>query len=107
MVDPGQTYFCLVNVLSQNPTEFTEIINRISITTLAIIIKTHGIAEVEHLLYLQTILEQILATSQHAWSEKTLRHFPPILREALAGRIDNRGLATQAWQQVLDTMSLS
>ncbi|XP_047969283.1 mediator of RNA polymerase II transcription subunit 23 isoform X2 [Salvia hispanica] len=88
----------------KGPTEFTETINRITITTLAIIIKTHGIAEVEHLLYLQTILEQILATSQHAWSEKTLRHFPPILREALAGRIDNRGLATQAWQQAETTV---
>ncbi|XP_042033828.1 mediator of RNA polymerase II transcription subunit 23-like isoform X2 [Salvia splendens] len=88
----------------KGPTEFTETINRITITTLAIIIKTHGIAEVEHLLYLQTIQEQILATSQHAWSEKTLRHFPPILREALAGRIDNRGLATQAWQQAETTV---
>ncbi|KAL8463677.1 hypothetical protein ACS0TY_033584 [Phlomoides rotata] len=88
----------------KGPTEFTETINRITVTTLAIIIKTRGIAEVEHLLYLQTMLEQILATSQHAWSEKTLRHFPPILRDALAGRIDKRGLAIQAWQQAETTV---
>lgn len=84
----------------QGPTEFTETLNRIAITTLAIIIKTRGIAEFEHLLYLQTMLEQVLATSQHAWSEKTLRYFPAILRDALMGRIDKRGLAIQAWQQV-------
>lgn len=72
-----------------------------TITTLAIIIKTRGITEIEHLLYLPTMLEQILATSQHAWSEKTLHYFPSILRDALIGRIDKRGLAIQAWQQVI------
>lgn len=46
------------------------------------------------------MLEQVLASSQHAWSEKTLRCFPSILRDALAGRSDKRGLAIQAWQQV-------
>lgn len=86
----------------QGPTEFTETLNRIAITTLAIIIKTRGIAEFEHLLYLQTMLEQVLVTSQHTWSEKTLRYFPSILRDALMRRIDKRGLAIQAWQQVLD-----
>lgn len=86
------------------PTEFTETLNRITVTTLAIIIKTRGIAEVEHMLYLQTMLEQILATSQHAWSEKTLRHFPSILRDALAGRIDNRGLNIQEWQKAETTV---
>lgn len=84
----------------QGPTEFTETLNRIAVTTLAIIIKTRGIAEVEHLLYLQTMLEQILATSQHAWSEKTLRYFSPILRDTLIGRMDKRGMAIQAWHQV-------
>ncbi|KAL7090796.1 hypothetical protein ACP275_12G064500 [Erythranthe tilingii] len=88
----------------KGPTEFTETLNRTTVTNLAIIIKTRGVAEVEHLLYLQTMLEQILATSQHAWSEKTLRYFPSILRDALAGRIDKRGLAIQAWQQAETTV---
>ncbi|GAA0141610.1 general transcription factor [Lithospermum erythrorhizon] len=93
--------FFFVKREGKGPTEFTETLNRITITTLAIIIKTRGIAEIEHLLYLQTMLEQILATSQHTWSEKSLRYFPPILRDALNGRIDKRGLAIQAWQEVL------
>ncbi|KAL6573802.1 Mediator of RNA polymerase II transcription subunit 23 [Orobanche hederae] len=88
----------------KGPTEFTETLNRITVTNLAIIIKTRGVAEVEHMLYLQTMLEQILATSHHVWSEKTLRYFPNILREALAGRIDKRGLAIQAWQQAEATV---
>lgn len=91
--------FLHLNLL-QGPTEFSETLNRITVMTFAIIIKTRGIADAEHLLYLQTMLEQILATSQHTWSEKTLRHFPPILRDALIGRMDKRGLAVQAWQQV-------
>lgn len=74
--------------------------NRVTVITLAIIIKTRGIADADHLVYLQTMLEQIMATSQHTWSEKTLRHFPPLLRDALIGRIDKRGQAIQAWQQV-------
>lgn len=89
-----------VYISFQGPAEFTETLNRITITTLAIIIKTRGIAEAEQVLYLPTMVEQILATSQHTWSEKTLRYFPPILRDALSGRIDKRGLAIQAWQQV-------
>lgn len=93
---------CLDDAIFQGPTEFTETLNRITVTNLAIIIKTRGVAEVEHLLYLQTMLEQILATSHHAWSEKTLRYFPSILRDALAGRMDKRGLAIQAWRQVVN-----
>ncbi|CAK9172248.1 unnamed protein product [Ilex paraguariensis] len=92
--------FFVVKKEGKGPTEFTETLNRITITTLAIIIKTRGIAEADHLHYLQTMLEQILATSQHSWSEKTLRYFPAILRDALIGRIDKRGLAIKAWQQV-------
>ncbi|KAI8538185.1 hypothetical protein RHMOL_Rhmol09G0082600 [Rhododendron molle] len=88
----------------KGPTEFTETLNRITITTLAIIIKTRGIAEAEQVLYLPTMVEQILATSQHTWSEKTLRYFPPILRDALSGRIDKRGLAIQTWQQAETTV---
>ncbi|XWS63960.1 hypothetical protein CRYUN_Cryun06bG0146300 [Craigia yunnanensis] len=83
----------------KGPTEFTETLNRITIITLAITIKTRGIADADHLLYLQTMLEQILATSQHTWSEKTLRYFPSLLRDFLMGRTDKRGLAIQAWQQ--------
>lgn len=90
----------------QGPTEFTETLNRITIVTLAIIIKTCGIGEFDQLLYLQTMLEQILATSQHTWSEKTLRYFPSILRDALSGRMDKRGLAIQAWQQVHEMVPL-
>lgn len=84
----------------QGPTEFTETLNRITVTTLAIIIKTRGVAEAELLLFLQAMLDQILASSHHTWSEKTLRYFPSIMREALIGRIDNRNSAVQAWQQV-------
>lgn len=84
----------------QGPNEFTETLNRIIIITLAITIKTRGIADADHLLYLQTMLEQIIGTSQHTWSEKTLRYFPPILRDTLIGRIDKRGMTIQAWQQV-------
>ncbi|TXG57184.1 hypothetical protein EZV62_018497 [Acer yangbiense] len=83
----------------KGPAEFTETLNRITIITLAITIKTRGIADADHLLYLQTMLEQIMATSQHTWSEKTLRYFPSLLRDALIGRMDKRGLAIQAWQQ--------
>ncbi|WZZ72363.1 hypothetical protein YC2023_083733 [Brassica napus] len=88
----------------KGPTEFTETLNRITIMTLAITIKTRGIADADHLVYLQTMLEQILATSQHTWSEKTLRHFPSLLRDALNGRVDKRGLSIQAWQQAETTV---
>ncbi|CAN8313026.1 unnamed protein product [Cochlearia groenlandica] len=88
----------------KGPTEFTETLNRITIMTLAITIKTRGIADADHLVYLQTMLEQILATSQHTWSEKTLRHFPSLLRDILNGRVDKRGLSIQAWQQAETTV---
>lgn len=84
----------------QGPTEFTETLNRVTVITLAILIKTRGITDAEHLLYLPTMLEQIMATSQHTWSEKTLRYFPSVLRDALGGRMDKRSLSIQAWQQV-------
>lgn len=85
----------------QGPSEFTETLNRITVVTLAIFIKTRGIAEADHLLFLPNMLDQILATSQHTWSEKTLRYFPSVLRDVLIRRVDKRGLAIQAWQQVL------
>lgn len=96
--------FFLVKREGKGPTEFTETLNRIAITSLAIITKTRGITDFDHLLYLPTMLEQILATSQHAWSEKTLRYFPSVIRDALAGRMDKRGLAIQAWQQAETTV---
>ncbi|XP_071694154.1 mediator of RNA polymerase II transcription subunit 23 [Rutidosis leptorrhynchoides] len=96
--------FFFVRKEGKGPTEFTETLNRITVVNLAIIIKTRGIADAEHLLYLQTMLEQILATSQHTWSGKTLRYFPPVLCDALIGRIDKRGLAIQAWQQAETTV---
>ncbi|XP_073031480.1 mediator of RNA polymerase II transcription subunit 23 [Primulina eburnea] len=96
--------FFFVKREGKGPTDFTETLNRITVINLAIIIKTRGIPEVEHLVYLQTMLEQILATSQHAWSEKTLRYFPSILRDALAGRVDKKGLAIQLWQQAETTV---
>ncbi|KAJ9548970.1 hypothetical protein OSB04_021513 [Centaurea solstitialis] len=96
--------FFFVRKEGKGPTEFTETLNRITVVNLAIIIKTRGIADAEHLLYLQTMLEQILATSQHTWSGKTLRYFPPVLCDALIGRIDKRGLAIQAWQQAEETV---
>ncbi|KAL9265828.1 Mediator of RNA polymerase II transcription subunit 23-like protein [Drosera capensis] len=88
---------------SAGSTEFTETLNRVTVITLAIIIKTRGIAEAEHL-YLPTMLEQIMGSSQHMWSDKTLRYFPPALRDALIGRVDKRGLAIQAWQQAEATV---
>jgi mediator of RNA polymerase II transcription subunit 23 len=102
----GRICFPLLNSTNKHffflkgPTEFTETLNRITIITLAITIKTRGIADADHLLYLQTMLEQIMATSQHTWSEKTLRYFPSVLRDALVGRMDKRSLAIQQWQQV-------
>ncbi|GAB4828736.1 Mediator of RNA polymerase II transcription subunit 23 [Ancistrocladus abbreviatus] len=95
--------FFSVKKEGKGQTEFTETLNRITVTTLAIIIKTRGIAEAEQL-YLPTMLEQIMASSQHAWSDKTLRYFPPALRDALIGRVDKRGLAVQAWQQAEATV---
>lgn len=88
----------------KGPTEFTETLNRATVMTLAIAIKTRGISDAEHLLYLQTMLEQILATSHHTWSNNTLSYFPAVLRDALIGRIDKRGLAIQAWQQAEATV---
>ncbi|KAJ4816734.1 Mediator of RNA polymerase II transcription subunit 23 [Rhynchospora pubera] len=96
--------FFLVKKELKGPTEFTETLNRITIISLAITIKTRGIAEVEHMLYLQPLLEQIMSTSQHTWSEKTMRYFPPLIRESLKGRMDKRGQAIQAWQQVEATV---
>ncbi|CAM8880791.1 unnamed protein product [Rhodiola kirilowii] len=96
--------FFSVKKEGKGPTEFTETLNRITVVTLAIIIKTRGIAEADHLLYLQNMLDQILSTSQHTWSEKTLLHFPNVLREVLMRRVDKRGLAIQAWQQAESTV---
>ncbi|CAL5396762.1 unnamed protein product [Camellia sinensis] len=93
--------FFVVKKEGKGPTEFTETLNCITITTLAIIIKTRGIAKADQMLYLPNMLEQILSISQHTWSEKTLRYFPSILRDALNGRMDTRGLAIQKWQQRL------
>ncbi|KAB2624176.1 mediator of RNA polymerase II transcription subunit 23 [Pyrus ussuriensis x Pyrus communis] len=96
--------FFFVKREGKGPTEFTETLNRVTVVTLAIIIKTRGIADADHLLYLQTMLEQILATSNHTWSEKTLRYFPSLLRDFLIQRIDKRGLAIQEWQQAETTV---
>ncbi|KVH97672.1 mediator of RNA polymerase II transcription subunit 23-like isoform X1 [Cynara cardunculus var. scolymus] len=96
--------FFFVRREGKGPTEFTETLNRVTVVTLAIIIKTRGIADAEHLLYLQTMLEQILATSHHTWSDKTLCYFPAVLRDALIGRTDKRDLAIQAWQQAEATV---
>ncbi|KAK9105932.1 hypothetical protein Scep_022776 [Stephania cephalantha] len=45
-----------------------------------------------------------MATCQHTWSEKTMRYFPPLIREHLTGRMDKRVHATQAWQQAETTV---
>ncbi|PKA62731.1 Mediator of RNA polymerase II transcription subunit 23 [Apostasia shenzhenica] len=96
--------FFLVKKELKGPTEFTETLNRMTIISLAITIKTRGIAEVEHMLYLQQLLDQIMSTSQHTWSEKTLRYFPPLIRIPLNQRMDKRGEAIQAWQQAETTV---
>ncbi|KAL2904623.1 Mediator of RNA polymerase II transcription subunit 23 [Bienertia sinuspersici] len=96
--------FFSVKKEGKGPTEFTETLNRIAIFSLAVIIKTRGIAESEHLQYLPAMVEQILSSSQHTWSDKTLRYFPPVLRDTLVGRTDKRGVAIQAWQQAETTV---
>ncbi|KAF3773111.1 hypothetical protein EJ110_NYTH56005 [Nymphaea thermarum] len=88
----------------KEPSELTETLNRICIVSLAIMSKTRGIGELDNFLYLQPLLEQILAASQHTWSEKTLRHFPPMIREFLKVRMDKRGQVIQAWQQAEATV---
>ncbi|KAJ4823530.1 Mediator of RNA polymerase II transcription subunit 23 [Turnera subulata] len=100
----SQRDFFSVKREGKGPTEFTETLNRITVITLAIIIKTRGIADADHMLYLQSMIEQIMSTSQHTWSKKTLSHFPSLLQDALIGRIDKRGLAIQAWQQAETTV---
>lgn len=71
------------------------------IINLAFTIKTRGIAEFEQQVILTPAIEQILANSLHSWSEKTLRYFPPLLREILVARPDKRNQTIQGWQQVL------
>ncbi|XP_017226267.2 mediator of RNA polymerase II transcription subunit 23 isoform X1 [Daucus carota subsp. sativus] len=88
----------------EGPTDITETLNRITIMSLAIAIKTRGVTDADHLLHLPPMIEQILATSQHTWSEKTLRHFPSLLRNNLIGRTDKRGIAIQAWKQAEKTV---
>uniref|UniRef100_A0A1D1XDU2 Mediator of RNA polymerase II transcription subunit 23 n=2 Tax=Anthurium amnicola TaxID=1678845 RepID=A0A1D1XDU2_9ARAE len=96
--------FFLVKKELKGPTEFTETLNRVTILSLSITIKTRGIAEVDQMLYLQPLLEQIMATCQHTWSEKTMQHFPPLIREFLMGRMNKRLQAIQAWQQAETTV---
>ncbi|KAL5207993.1 hypothetical protein ABZP36_032428 [Zizania latifolia] len=96
--------FFLVKKELKGPTEFTETLNRTTIISLAITMKTRGIAEVEHMIYLQPLLEQIMATSHHSWSEKTLRYFPTVIRDFLMARVDKRGQTIQTWQQAETTV---
>ncbi|KAL1327824.1 hypothetical protein HN51_037817 [Arachis hypogaea] len=96
--------FFFVRREGKGPSEFTETLNRAAVVTLAILIKTRGVADADHLHYLQSMLEQTLATSHHTWSEKTLRFFPPALREALSGRMDNRSQEIKSWQQTESTV---
>ncbi|KAK9105927.1 hypothetical protein Scep_022771 [Stephania cephalantha] len=72
--------FFVVKKELKGPSEFTETLNRVAILSLAITIKTRGISEVEHLMFLPSLIEQIMATCQHTWSEKTMRYFPPLIR---------------------------
>ena len=88
-------------VLQGATTEFTETLNRIMVLNLAFTMKTRGIADFEQMIVLKPALEQILTSSQHTWSEKTMRHFPTLLREVLQNRLDKRLQVIQAWQQVL------
>lgn len=88
----------------KGPSDFTETLNRVAVLSLAITIKTRGLAEVDHIHFLPSVLEQILATCQHTWSEKTLRYFPPLIRDILMGQMSKRGHAIQAWQQTETTV---
>lgn len=91
--------FLIINAL-QGSSDFTETLNRITIVSLAITIKTRGIADVDHMLRLQPVLEQIMSTCQHTWSDKTMRHFPQLIRDFLIGRMDRRAHTIQTWEQV-------
>ena len=70
------------------------------IMSLAFTMKTRGIGEFEQQKSLTSAVDQILASSSHSWSEKTVRHFPPLLREILATRPDKKSQTIQGWQQV-------
>lgn len=85
--------------LKGGTTDFSETLNRAMIINLAFTIKTRGIAEFEQQVLLAPAIDQILANSPHSWSEKTLRHFPPLLREILLARPDKRSQTIQGWQQ--------
>lgn len=84
----------------QGSSEFTETLNRITIVSLAIAIKTRGIADVDHMLRLQPVLEQLMSTCQHTWSDKTMRHFPQLIRDFLIRRMDTRSHTIQKWELV-------
>ncbi|KAJ7524381.1 hypothetical protein O6H91_17G002600 [Diphasiastrum complanatum] len=86
-------------------TDFTETLNRMMVVNLALTLKTRGIAEFEQIIILQPALDQILASSQHTWSEKTMRHFPPLLHDALINRTDKRMHVIQTWQQIETTVT--
>ncbi|BFI23757.1 mediator of RNA polymerase II transcription subunit 23 [Marchantia polymorpha subsp. ruderalis] len=90
--------FLIKKELKGASTEFTETLNRVMVINLAITMKTRGIQDFDQLVILQPALEQILANSQHTWSEKTMRHFPPTLRDVLSGRPDKRQQMIQQWQ---------
>ncbi|KAH6555288.1 hypothetical protein KP509_1Z267100, partial [Ceratopteris richardii] len=90
--------------LKGSTTEFSETLNRAMIINLAITIKTRGIAEFEQQVLLAPVIDQILANSVHSWSEKTMRHFPNLLRELLASRPDKKSQLIQGWQQAESTM---
>lgn len=60
-----------------------------------------GLASPHDAEHIHTTVKQILANSTHSWSEKTLRHFPSLLREMLKGREDVRGTSVLSeWQKV-------
>lgn len=85
-------------------TEFSETLNRAMVINLAFTIKTRGIAEFEQQVLLPAAIDQILANSPHSWSEKTLRHFPPLLRDLVGARPGKRSQTIQGWQQTEPTM---
>eukprot|EP00897_Mesotaenium_endlicherianum_P002683 jgi/Mesen1/2442/ME000158S01646 len=80
--------------------ELSETLNRFMVMNLAMMIKTRGVAEFEQMLMLEALLEQVLADTTYAWSDKTLRYFPGLLRDVLAARPNRKAHNVDTWLQV-------
>ena len=81
-------------------TELSETLNRAMVLNVAATFKCRGVFEFEQMAALLPALQQMTAGSHHKWSEKTLRYFPPVMRDVLAKRADTGSTVLQEWQPV-------